>query len=738
MMTYLDIKLREAVALHAQGRAREAAALYAEILQSQPDNPDALHLFGVTETQLGRPQAGLEWISKSLGVNPNQPAAIANMGNSLLALRRPADALRCYEEASSAWPEYALAAFGRGNALAALRKPAEALASYDRALSLSPGLIEALVARGHALVKLSRFEEALSSFDGALERVPCAATAHLGRATALLALKSPGEALRAVDRAVELAPGLAQAFVTRGDILTEDGRLDEALAAYDRALELDTGLAAAWFGRGLAASLDARFATAAESFGRCATLDPDHAYARGACMHAQLQICEWRHYRESVAEICAAVERGAVVDFPFSFLAVCDSPSLQKRCAEQFSRLQYTGQRPLWRGEHYGHTRLRIGYISSDFLEHPTSFLMAGVFENHDRRRFEPIAISLREDTSSPTGRRVRAAFERFIVPAAGSDLALASLIRELEIDIAIDLMGCTGEHRAAVFCYRPAPIHVNYLGFPATSGSDYIDYILADRFLIPEIHRSDYSERIVHLPDCFQANDDRRIVGAAPSRAEAGLPAPGLVWCSFHSSYKLNPPLFDVWMRILRATRGSVLWLVGGKPEVERNLRREAAGRGVDPERLVFARPLPYAEHLARLSLADVCLDTLPFNGGTTTSDALWAGVPVVTCAGRSFAARMSGSLLRTLGAPELITESIADYERLSLELALDPARLAMIRGTIGRQRAASPIFDTRRFTRHLEAAYLAMAARVGEAPRSRDEGSAPPIEVPRIDSAS
>lgn len=731
----LEIKLRQAVALHAQGRAREAAGLYAEILKAEPENPDALHLLGVTETQLGRAQVGLEWISKSLGINPNQPAAIANMGNALLALHRPVEALRCYEAASSAWPHYALASFGRGNALSALRRPADALASYDQALDVAPDFVEALVGRGNALVKLTRFEEALVSFDRALERAPGAASAHLGRGTALLALEEPESAATSIDRAIELSPQLAQAFVARGDLLTEQGRFETAMAAYDRALELEPGVPAAWFGRGLATSLEGRFAEAAESFRRSVSLDPDHPYALGAALHAELQICHWRHYPESVANICAAVERGAPVDFPFSFLAVCDSPSLQRRCAERFSRLQYSGQRPLWTGERYGHARLRIGYVSADFLEHPISYLMAGVFEQHDRERFETIAISLRDDTSSPTARRVRAALERFIVPTARSDLELARLIRELEIDIAVDLMGYTGEHRAAVFGHRPAPVQVNYLGYPGTLGSPHIDYIFADRFLIPESHRADFSERIVHLPDCFQANDDRRVAAATPGRAEAGLPPSGLIWCSFHSSYKLNPPIFDVWMRLLRATPGSVLWLVGGKSEVESNLRREARDRGLEAERLVFAPPLPYPQHLARLSLADVYLDTLPFNGGTTTSDALWAGVPAVTCSGRSFAARMSGSLLRALGIPELITESMQDYERLALELARNPARLATVRNAIARQRTASPLFDTRRFTRYLEAAFVAMAARVDDSFRLPPAASAPPLEVPSID---
>jgi len=715
-MTFdLESTLKRAVALHTQGEPGPAAMLYAEILQAQPDHPDAWHLLGVTETQLGRPESGLHSIAKSLAINPNQPAALANQGNALLALARAVEALACYDQALTLWPDYPLAAFGRGNALAFLRKPAEALWSFDRALAIAPNFVEALTARGGALVKLKRCAEALACYDRALELSPTLAQAHLGRGSALLGLDAYSEAADSLERALELAPDLAEAMVAQGDLLSAQGKPEGAIEVYDRALRLNPHIAAAWFSRGLALSLGARFTDAAESFRRVLATDPEHPYALGACLHSQLQNCDWRDYRQSVQQITASTERGAAADFPFSFLAVCDSPRLQRRCAERFAELQPTPQRPLWGGERYRHERIRLAYISGDFLEHPTSYLMAGLFEKHDRTRFETIGISLRDDARSPTGQRVRSAFERFIVPGPRSDLALATLIRELEIDIAVDLMGYTGEHRAAVFAHRPAPIQVNYLGFPATTGTHHIDYILADRFLIPEAHESDYSERVVYLPDCFQANDDRRVVAPElPARAHMGLPESAFVWCSFHSNYKLNPPLFDIWARLVRQVPGSVLWLVGGKPEVERNLRQQALARDVDPSRLIFAQPLPYAHHLARLPLADLCLDTLPFNGGTTTSDALWTGLPVVTCAGKSFAARMSGSLLHALGTPRLVTSSWEEYETLALRLAREPHRLSELRATISRHRQSSALFDTERFRRHLEAGFVAMTERL------------------------
>jgi predicted O-linked N-acetylglucosamine transferase (SPINDLY family) len=296
------------------------------------------------------------------------------------------------------------------------------------------------------------------------------------------------------------------------------------------------------------------------------------------------------------------------------------------------------------------------------------SFLLAGLFENHDRERFETIAISLRPGDQSKTGARVRNAFERFIDVSGHSDAEIAALMHGLQIDIAVDLMGYTHDARTAIFARRPAPIQVNYLGFPGTLGADYFDYIIADESVVPRHLQHHVTENVVYLPDCFQGNDDRRELVATPAvRAQVGLPEAAFVFCSFNRSYKLNPPMFDIWMRLLKSVPGSVLWLLAERESVQRNLSTEAARRGVDPARLIFADWLPYQQHLARLRSADLFLDALPFNAGTAASDALWAGVPVLTCAGEAFASRMGASLLNALGMPELITSSPQDYERLA-----------------------------------------------------------------------
>ncbi len=358
-----------------------------------------------------------------------------------------------------------------------------------------------------------------------------------------------------------------------------------------------------------------------------------------------------------------------------------------------------------------GHERIRVAYISADFLEHPMAYLLAGLFEAHDRTRFEVFAISYRSDPRSPMAERLRAAFEHFIDVSARSDGEIADLIHGLEIDIAVDLMGFTAEERPGVLLRRPASVQVSYIGFPATMGAEHIDYIIADSYVTPPASAPYFSERIVRLPECFQANDSKRIADPGTvTRAEAGLPEQAFVWCAFHASFKINPPLFDVWARLLRAQPDSVLWLISNTALAELNLRREAARRGVGSERLIFAKREPYPRHLARLALADLCLDTWPFNGGATTSDALWSGVPVVTCSGRAFASRMSGSLLSAVRLPELATASFAEYERLALSLASDADALAAVRSRLKDRRADCALFDTDRCRRHVESSYIRM----------------------------
>jgi len=370
----------------------------------------------------------------------------------------------------------------------------------------------------------------------------------------------------------------------------------------------------------------------------------------------------------------------------------------------------------LWRGERYDHERIAIAYLSADFHEkHPVARLVAGLFEHHDRTKFEITAISFVADNSDPMQGRIRRASDRYIEVSKRTDRDVARLLRELEVDIVVDLMGFTQDSRPGILGYRPAPIQVNYLGFSGTMGAPYIDYVIADQWVLPRGEESCFSEKIVHLPDTFMATDGTmKVAEAAPTRTEAGLPQDGFVFCAFNQHFKIMPEVFDVWMRLVRHLDGSVLWLTGARDATVRNLRREAERRGVAADRLVFAdRVARHEDHLARLRLADLFLDTSPYNAHATACDALWVGLPVVTCQGATFAGRVASSLLHAIGLDELVTTQLAEYEALAIKIATTPAWLGTLREKLAAHRSTHALFDTEQFRRHLETALITMHER-------------------------
>jgi predicted O-linked N-acetylglucosamine transferase (SPINDLY family) len=462
---------------------------------------------------------------------------------------------------------------------------------------------------------------------------------------------------------------------------------------------------------------------ASEAHDRAFDLNPNLKYLPGERLHTKQMLCDWSDYQSECRRILDGVKQDSPVIVPFSFLSVTASPEDQLRCARSYvAREIDTAIKPLWNGEKYSHERIRVAYLSPDFREHPTSYLMAGLFESHDRNRFETMAISfIRKD--DPMQRRLHGAFDRFVDASELSDGALATMLREAEVDIAVDLAGFTRGNRIKILAARPAPIQVNYLGYPGSMGAGFIDYLIADEILIPDDHASFYSEAIVRMPHTYQVTDDRRVISAAKiSRRDAGLPENGFVFCSFNNCYKINPEIFDIWMRLLRRVENSVLWLIETNAVGMDNLRREARNRGISPERIVFAPKVGQSEHLGRHRLADLFLDTLPYNAHTTASDALWAGLPIVTCLGSTFAARVAASILKAIDLPELVTDSLASYEALALKLAEEPNLLQQIRAKIADNRQTQPLFNTRSFTADLEQAYSEMWRRsqAGHPPKS------------------
>jgi predicted O-linked N-acetylglucosamine transferase (SPINDLY family) len=739
------------------GRLDEALASLERALLIQPEFAEAYYQQGNVLMRLHRPHAALASYERSLELMPNHFGATHNRGNALLEVRRPGEALASYERALALYPASAETLTNRGNVLRALHRTAEALESYERALALQPDAPETWNSHGGALRELGRPGDALSSFQRALELRPRFAEALNNRGNALrdlnrhleaidcyqravqikpaladplinwgIALRElqrPQEALGRIEAALKLEPTAVEALNNRGNTLIDLARTEEALGSYATALSLDPMNPDTWRNQGVALQKLGRHVETADCFRRLLRLAPEYEYALGSALEAELMCCDWRQYDASVNGVVTAIEAGRSGAMPFAFLAVSASAPAQLACA-QLRASKFVAAcastpppRPVAVG---ARTRVRIAYLSADLREHVVAYLMVGVIEQHDRERFEIIGISLSAPDHSAIEQRLKVGFDQFVDVSGRSDADVLALIADLQIDILVDLTGYTDGNRTGLLAARAVPVQVNYLGFPGTMGAGLIDYIIADSFVVPDDQRRHYAESVVRLPDCFQANDDRRPIGQLPTRSAAGLPETGVALCCFNSSYKLNPPMFDRWCRILAATTGSFLWLLGHEPIVRQNLMGEATRRGIAAERLVFAERLPYPQHLGRLALADLFLDTLPFNAGATASDALWAGVPVLTCPGEAFAARMAGSLLRTVGLPELIAPSLDEYERRAIELAGDPRRLGDLKQRLQANRRSSALFDTPRFCRHLEAAYEHMWRRAerGEPP--------------------
>ncbi len=670
-----------AVGHHQRGELAQAEPLYREILAQAPVHFDALHLLGIARMQQGAHKDAIDLIRRAVDVdprNPNKAAALSNLGIALSESGRAAEALGCFERSLALDPRNPETHYNLGNARLATQQPGEALASYERALALKPDHVAALNNRGNALSALRRVQEALASFDRAIAARPDFADAHANRADALLALQRPDEALASADRALALKPGFAEAINSRGNALRALKRYDEAARAFAQLLESG----------------------------------PRFDHALGDLVDCELRSCDWTHLAAHVARVSAAVAEGRRAALPWVFLGVSGSAAAQLACARTFVADRFpAAATPLWRGERYRHDRIRVAYLSADFHEHATAHLIAGLFEMHDAARFELTAVSFGPETNDPMRERLRRAFPRFVDVRDRSDGDVAAMLRESEIDIAVDLKGFTANSRTGILALRPAPVQVNYLGYPGTMGAPYIDYIIADPHVIPPDHDIHYSEKVVRLPDAYQVNDaTRRIAESAPTRAEAGLPETGFVFCCFNGNYKITPEIFAVWMRLLDRVPGSVLWLLEGNPLASENLRGEAKRRGIAPDRLIFAPTLPADLHLARHRLADLFLDTRPVNAHTTASDALWAGLPLVTCVDDAFAGRVAASLLHAIGLPELVARDLEEYEAIAHRVATTPSLRGELRARLAQNRATHPLFDTDRYRRHLEAAYATM----------------------------
>lgn len=685
----LDTRFREAVTQHINGDLEQAESGYRAVISLRPGHVDALHNMGVVSAQRGHFLEALDWIDRAIKADPSRLAPHVTHGNLLKDLQRNEDAVASFDRALALDSQSTDAWLGRAIALYGSRRHHEAMASFDRALVIDSPNAQALYGRGIVLASLRHFEEAVADY----------------------------------GRAIAIEPNHADAYSNRGIALAQLQRHEEALDSYHRALAINPRHADALNNRGALLMTRGDFSGASRDYAQLVEIAPNYKHGLGNLLLARLYCCDWADYQAVRGQLGRGVRTGQCEAQPFALVVASGDGADHLACAKTFVANAYAHQSSaMWTGGIYRHNRIRIAYLSADFREHAASYLIAELIEKHDRNRFEISAWSLSPAAEDDMRVRLRKAFDQFNDVADIGDLEVANRLRAEEIDIAVDLMGHTSGSRPGIYACRPAPLQATYLGYLGTTGADFMDYIIGDAEVIPESHEHYYTEKVVRLPDTFQVNDSKRkIAPQAPARGELGLPPSGFVFCCFNNTYKITPDMFDIWMRLLARIDGSILWLVAGDYAAG-NLRAEASARGIDPARLVFAMRMALPDHLARLQHADLFLDTLPYNAGATASDALWAGVPVLTCAGSSFPGRVAASLLRAIGLPELITSSHTEYEMLAYQLATTPTRLAELRGRLARNRNSSPLFDTDRFKRHIESAYITMYERYqkGHAPQS------------------
>ena len=611
-------------------------------------------------------------------------AAKLQEASALRDQRRLSEAQTLYEDIVRLIPKHFHALHQLGLIAGQRSLPKKAVEFIARAIEADPnnkGVCAAHMNMGLALMELGRLDAALTSYDRAVAIAPENAEAQLSRSTVLERLRRTDAALASYDRVIALKPTHADAHVNRGNLLREMRRYEEAIESYERAI----------------------------------ALDPQIKFVRGIRGHARMQICSWDGLESELAQLCVSLSRDQAASSPFYALAFSDSARMQRQAAEVRVRLKCP-QRPELGpiAKRPRQEKIKLGYFSADFHQHATMVLLAGIFERHDRSKFEATAFSFGPDSDDAMRKRLRAACHDVVDVRSMSDIEAAKLARKRKIDIAIDLKGFTQDNRAGIFAYRAAPLQVNFLGYPGTMGASYIDYLIADSTVIPRESQAYYREKIAYLPNSYQPNDQsRKLSEKNTSREELGLPPSAFVFCCFNNSYKITPGMFDRWMRILKRVDAGVLWLLEDNPSASGNLRREAATRGVDPRRLFFAPRVTMPEHLGRHRAADLFLDTLPVNAHTTASDALWAGLPVLTSIGEAFASRVAASLLKAVGLPELIASTLDDYENMAADLACDAQRLAGIKRRLADNRLTHPLFDAQLFAAHLEEAYRTMYER-------------------------
>lgn len=643
---------------------------------------------------------------QSLGYLPNRQSTLINLQAVLLKLNRLEDSLNVGQSILEIEPPSFEAHLNIGNVYKLKGSWTKALEHFSKAIAINPESVQSWNNRGVVNLQLQNFSFAEIDFCEALRLDQNDSDSHNNIGVLHKELRRFDKAIDVLEKSIKLRPVNPDAYNNLGNVYLELKRYSDAFQAFQTALGFNDDCPDIQYNLGNLFTELKQFDDAFSFYDKALKRKPGLNWLLGRHLLTMARLCDWRDFELQREQVLAALRAAQPAVTPFDALCITPSPENLKRCAETYVDLTcpHAGSVNLL----YNHARLRIGYLSCDFRNHAVAYLMAGVWKSHNRNRFEIYGFDIGENDQSATRKKIVDSVDKFYVVSNLSDEAIAEFIRSNEIDILVDLAGHTRGARTPILAHRAAPIQVNYLGFPGTMGApSFMDYIVADSTVVPVGAECFYSEKIIYLPDCFQANDSERSIGEVRHRSDYGLPERGIVFASFAHAAKMNPEVFGNWLSILKEVPGSVLWLIRENAQQEKNLRAFAETQGLSPDRLVFSDVLSYPEHLARYKVVDLVLDTLPFNGGTTTSDALWAGAPVLTCAGESFSGRMTSSLLTTLALKELVVESMDDYKALAIDLGVNQHKLAAIRHKLAENRKTSALFDTAKFTRNLEVAY-------------------------------
>ena len=652
-----------------------AKLIYENILSVDKKNFDALFFLGVILIKFKNYKKARELLEQVVLIKPNFADAYNNIGICLEKLNDLDGAIKNYNLAISNKPNFAEAHNNIGVVFQKLRNFDQAILQYKKAITYKNLYLDAYVNLANLFKEIKQFEEAIKNY----------------------------------DLAINLNPKLAEVYNNKGNALKEIRKFEEAIKNYDLAINLNPNFAEAYFNTATALQDIKNFEKAVLYFEKALLLDKEIPFCKGYLLHAKMLCCNWSGLNELYKEIYNDVEKNRYSATPFGYQAICDDESNLQKCAQLYSSKRFPEvKNNLFSKKVSKNKKIKIGYLCGEFREQATSILMTEVWEKHNKEDFEIIAFDSGWDDKSLRRNRIINAFDKFIDISKVSDLDAAKIIYKEQIDILINLNGFFGTGRPVVFSYRPAGIQINYLGFPGTIGSKYIDYILCDQTVVPPESKKFYNEKIIYLPDSYQANDTKRNISDKKFlREELSLPKESFVFCCFNNNYKITPNMFDVWARLLKKIDNSVLWLIDGNSEATENLKKEAKIRNIDVSRLIFAKRMKLEDHLARHKNADLFLDTLPYNAHTTASDSLWAGLPVLTCLGKAFPGRVAASLLRSLDLPELITYSENEYISKAEELALNPEKLTLIKNKLDTNKFSQPLFNTELFCRNLESAF-------------------------------